>query len=225
MSDKETVAVVICAGGLSKRMGGVKKEYQKFDSNFSVLGAVIRAFVSVYSIKIIAIAIPPNDEDAACAALPREFLTASKPKLIFVTGGKTRQESVYNALCALVEHTPSYVLIHDGARPWVSVSLIEKTIEAAQKHGAAIPVLPLTDTPKEYENSFITRHLKRANTGIAQTPQGFKFTEILQAHEQAAQIDEEFTDDAEVWGRYCGQVAVVAGEMENRKITYRGDIG
>ena len=229
------VAVVICAAGSSKRMGGVKKEYLSLQTtnsthyplpttHYTVLGSVVSAFAVVPSVNVIAIAIPENDEEAACAALPPEYLSASKPKLIFVNGGDTRQASVYNALCTLEAYNPAYVLIHDGARPWVNVALIQNVIEAVQKYDAVIPVIPLTETPKEIDGGFITNHPKRANICLAQTPQAFKFLEILQAHKDALQADEEFTDDAEVWGRFCGKVAVIQGEAENRKITFQGDI-
>jgi len=72
---------------------------------------------------------------------------------------------------------------------------------------------------------FIKTHLKRKNTGVAQTPQAFKFPEILDAHKKAANVEtEEFTDDAEIWGRFCGQVAVIQGEPENKKITFPEDL-
>jgi len=220
------VAVVICAAGSSKRMGGVKKEYLSLQTinTHTVLGSVVRAFSAVPSVNVIAIAIPENDEETARAALPQEFLSASNPKLIFVNGGQTRQASVYNALCALEQCNPAFVLIHDGARPWVSTALIQNIIEAAKEHGAVIPVLSLTETPKETDGGFITHHPKRANICLAQTPQGFKFHEILQAHKKALQTNEEFTDDAEVWGKFCGKVAVIQGEAENRKITFQGDM-
>jgi 2-C-methyl-D-erythritol 4-phosphate cytidylyltransferase/2-C-methyl-D-erythritol 4-phosphate cytidylyltransferase/2-C-methyl-D-erythritol 2,4-cyclodiphosphate synthase len=227
-------------------MGGIKKEYQKLDSaeSLTVLGAAVRAFASVSSVKIIVIAVPPpscgeDTEAAAREALPHELLASAEPKIVFVNGGKTRRASVFNALSMLAAYGPRYVLIHDGARPWVSPSLIENIIEEVKKHGAVIPLLPLTDTPKECDAPLreskqdgetqavlITRHLKRANTGIAQTPQAFKFPEILRAHEKAAEVeDEEFTDDAEIWGRFCGSVAVIPGSPENRKITFPEDIG
>lgn len=224
----ESIAVVICAAGSSKRMGGVKKEYQKIDrishspQSLTVLGSAVKAFFGVESVKNICVAIPKNDEENARNVLQPDFLNSSE--LFFTEGGETRQASVYNALRALAQYNPELVLIHDGARPFVSSALINSVIDAAKKHGAAIPVLPLTDTPKEFEGDYITRHLKRANTGIAQTPQGFKFSEILIAHERAAQGNEEFTDDAEVWGKYCGSVAVVPGDAANRKITFQGDL-
>jgi len=229
-------AAVICAAGASARMGGVKKEYQKLKSGVTVLGSAVLAFASVPSVEIIVIAVRENTHEDARASLAPETLSAQKPKVLFVNGGESRRASVFNALSCLSQYNPGYVLIHDGARPWVTASLIKKTLENAKKYGAVIPLLPLTDTPKECGEDihgaedgkarevFITRHLKRANTGAAQTPQAFKFPEILHAHQKAAASGEEFTDDAEIWGRFCGQVAVISGDPENRKITFQGDI-
>jgi 2-C-methyl-D-erythritol 4-phosphate cytidylyltransferase len=216
-------------------MGGIKKEYQKLKgSSLTVLGSAVCAFADVPAVQTIVIAVPENGEDSARKALPPECLTGKKPEVLFVNGGSTRRASVFNALSFLSAHNPRYVLIHDGARPWVNSSLIEKVIVAVEKHGAVIPLLPLTDTPKECDapiqggerqDVFIKVHLKRANTGIAQTPQAFKFPEIFHAHEKAASfVNEEFTDDAEVWGRFCGPVAVIPGSPENRKITFQEDL-
>jgi 2-C-methyl-D-erythritol 4-phosphate cytidylyltransferase len=236
------IAVVICAAGASSRMKteGLpvrKKEYQRLSNGNTVLGTAVSTFARVPSVQVIVISIPENDEDAARAALPANLLTSGKPKLLFVTGGSTRCHSVFNALRLLADFSPDYALIHDGARPWVSPSLIENIITAVKKHNAVIPLLPLTDTPKECESPwekqtdndasavFIKTHLKRTNTGIAQTPQAFKFPEILDAHKQAVNVEtEEFTDDAEIWGRFCGQVAVIPGDPENRKITFPEDL-
>jgi 2-C-methyl-D-erythritol 4-phosphate cytidylyltransferase len=248
ITGSSAVAVVICAAGSSTRMGGVKKEYQKLQITdngfFTVLGSSVRAFAAVSSIDVIAIAIPENDEIAARKALPSEYSEASKPKILFVNGGNSRRASVFNALSVLNEYNLSgefntqYVLIHDGARPWLSTSLIEKLIKAVKIHNAVIPVLPLTDTPKVTvpktrtcgskvlgQPHFVKNHLKRANIGLAQTPQCFNFQKILRAHQKAAKTKNiEFTDDAEIWGRFCGKVAVIPGEHENRKITYREDL-
>jgi len=218
-------AAVICAAGASARMGGIKKEYQKLNSNTTVLGSAVLAFASVPSIELIIIAVCADTREEARAALAPGTLSAQRPKVLFVNGGESRRASVFNALSLLSQYSPCYVLIHDGARPWVTSELIHNTLESVKKHGAVIPLLGLTDTPKEYDSNFITRHLKRANTGTAQTPQGFKFPEIFYAHQKAAEIkDEEFTDDAEIWGRFYGPVAVIPGDPENRKITFREDI-
>ncbi|MCL2805562.1 MAG: 2-C-methyl-D-erythritol 4-phosphate cytidylyltransferase [Treponema sp.] len=220
-------AAVILAAGSSSRMGGIKKEFQLLKNNLTVLGSAVSAFFAAASVKIIVIVVPKDAEAAARSALAPELFSSDK-KIIFVIGGETRRASVYNALCALAPFNPCYVLIHDGARPWVSVPLIENIIGAVKKHGAVIPLLPVTDTPKEIDGGaegFIISHLKRANVGFAQTPQAFKYPEILQAHEKAAnKTDEEFTDDAEIWGRFIGQVAVIPGEQDNKKITFPEDL-
>jgi 2-C-methyl-D-erythritol 4-phosphate cytidylyltransferase len=214
-------------------MGGgansVKKEFRKLDSSpesLTLLGSSVSAFASVPSVEIIVIAVNKNAGTAARDAIPSGYLSAEKPKIVFVDGGATRRASVFNALRLLEDYNPCYVLIHDGARPFIKPALIENIIEAARKYDAVIPLLPLTDTPKEHEDGFIKTHLKRANTGIAQTPQGFKFPEILTAHTNAEKdMNEEFTDDAEIWGKFCGKVAVIPGDPENKKITYPEDLG
>jgi 2-C-methyl-D-erythritol 4-phosphate cytidylyltransferase len=125
------------------------------------------------------------------------------------------------------------VLIHDGCRPWISVSLIRAVMEAAPLYRAVIPALPLAETPKEIDAPegrplFISRHLRRSSVFAAQTPQAFSFAEICAAHEKAAEKERrgfEYTDDAEIWGEFCGRVAVIPGEAANRKITFPEDLG
>ena len=256
------IAAIITAAGSSRRMAGQKKEYLSLPSlsknkkPLTILGAAVSAFASCPQIGRIIIAIPQGDENAALASLPEELRPSGlfsgeahsgESRILFVTGGSTRRASVHNALLSLKAYNPSYVLIHDGARPWVKKSLIEKVINAAIQYGAVIPALPLTETPKELFSpltddyhtltdaggSFIKRHLKRNNLCTAQTPQCFKFPEILMAHEKAEESEKaalnagnnvEYTDDAEVWGEFIGKVAVIPGDKENRKITYPEDI-
>jgi 2-C-methyl-D-erythritol 4-phosphate cytidylyltransferase len=178
-----------------------------------------------------------NGKDTAQKALLPEIIKGEcNPALHFVDGGTTRQASVFNALSMITtwqNKQPDYVLIHDGARPWVSVSLIKRIIAELKKHQAVIPLLPLTETPKEIDEEwnntmFITRHLKRELVGVAQTPQGFAFPEIFAAHQQAAEYSkhshQEFTDDAEIWALFCGTVAAIPGDPKNRKITFLEDL-
>jgi len=225
--DVQPVAVVICAAGASSRMGGVKKEYQKLKNGATVLESAVCAFSAVLSVQIIVISVPENGEADARMALQSVNIKDEKPLILFTNGGNTRRESVFNALSVLAAFNPYYVLIHDGARPWVTSDLIEKIIAAVKKYGAVIPVVPITDTPKQLEyadqTAYIKNHLKRMNTAGAQTPQAFKFAEIHHAHEKAAEASEDFTDDAEIWGRFCGQVAVIPGDMNNKKITFPED--
>ena len=226
----------------------------------TVLGAVLSAFASCARIGPIVITVPPGAEEEARSSLPPELLRSAElcsgepcpgessvgqpqSRVFFVSGGRTRRASVHNALSLLELWQPSHVLIHDGARPWIKPELIESIIDAVVKFEAVIPALPLIETPKELrrkesaafpeEPAFIKRHLRRSELCAAQTPQGFKFPEILKAHEKAAEREEaawnageniEYTDDAEVWGEFIGQVAVISGDPENRKITFLKDI-
>ena len=228
MDAASCIAAVICAAGKSLRFSAEnKKEYFKLKEgeSLSVLGSSVSVFAAVAAVKTIVIAIPENDGQTVLETLPKDLLTSKEVKTLFVTGGASRQASVFNALSALVSYNPGYVLIHDGARPWITAPFIEEIIEKVKIHKAVIPLLELTDTPKEHDGTFITNHLKRANTGAAQTPQAFKFPEILHAHQKAAMIkDEEFTDDAEIWGRFCGKIAVTGGLPQNKKITFKEDL-
>ncbi|MDR0718455.1 MAG: 2-C-methyl-D-erythritol 2,4-cyclodiphosphate synthase [Treponema sp.] len=239
-------AALICAAGSSSRMGSgafrVKKEYCFFDPSFidnegkplTVLGAAVSSFAAFKQIKTIVITVPPRGgwgKEAAKAALP--VCLQNDRRIIFAGGSKTRRASVYNALKTLEEYMPQYVLIHDGARPWVSHALISRVMEAAEKSGAVIPAMPGVETPKEIDrptkakDPLIRRHLRRAQVVFAQTPQGFAFPEILRAHEKAAANESsgfEYTDDAEVWGQFAGAVTVIDGEKKNRKITFQEDL-
>ncbi|MDR2534991.1 MAG: 2-C-methyl-D-erythritol 4-phosphate cytidylyltransferase [Treponema sp.] len=236
------IAAVISAAGASRRMGGVKKEYCSLGSGYlddegkplTVLGAAVSAFAASSRIEIIVIVVPPNAETGEFAArksLPLRFLEHDRgPLILFVPGGKSRRLSVHHGLALLSAYLPDYVLIHDGARPWIDKDLIDRSIDEMLLRRAVIPYMPLIETPKEIDDQgFIRRHLKRSYLGTAQTPQGFAYPEILIAHERAAEreLQEhiEYTDDAEVWGEFIGPVAVIPGSPENRKITFPQDLG
>jgi len=227
-------------------MGGTKKEYRPLPGagdNLTVLGAAVSAFAAVPAIRTIIIAVPADPatgEAAARKALPPPLLAGgSVPPIHFVPGSATRRASVFNALSFLAAQDSAIncALIHDGARPFVSPALIQRVIDGVKEYRAVIPLMPLTETPKETNLPLngdypglvlIERHLKRAVIGAAQTPQGFDFPAIFEAHRQAAAQDdfthETFTDDAEVWAAFCGTVAAIPGESENRKITFPEDL-
>jgi 2-C-methyl-D-erythritol 4-phosphate cytidylyltransferase/2-C-methyl-D-erythritol 4-phosphate cytidylyltransferase/2-C-methyl-D-erythritol 2,4-cyclodiphosphate synthase len=244
-------SAIITAAGSSTRMresmGGLKKEYRilpeslgGYDSRgrpLTVLGAAVSAFAALGSVRYIVVTVPADPESgeyAARQALPPDLLEGrEEPRILFVPGGKTRQVSVHHALSLLAAYDPSYVLIHDGSRPWISVSLINAVMDAVPEYGAVIPVLPLTETPKEVEqvsphgavSGLIKGHLRRSSIFTAQTPQAFSFPAILEAHGKAAEREDfEYTDDAEIWGEFCGPVAVIPGEYANRKITFPADL-
>jgi 2-C-methyl-D-erythritol 4-phosphate cytidylyltransferase/2-C-methyl-D-erythritol 2,4-cyclodiphosphate synthase len=150
--------------------------------------------------------------------------------LIFVKGGDTRQESVLNALEFLADKAAddSIVLVHDGARPYISDDIIERVLGAVREHGAAAPCIPPVDTLKQVDplaaTQTISAHFDRSGLKAVQTPQGFQFAPFLDAHRKAACDGKSYTDDTEIWGRYVTPVLAVEGSVGNIKLTYPGDI-
>lgn len=138
-----------------------------------------------------------------------------------VNGGATRQASVRAGLEALAEHAPDIVLIHDAARAFVTDQVISRAIDAALITGAAIPVVPVTDTVKLVDASgAIEATPDRARLRIAQTPQAFRFDVILEAHRRAAREGrDDFTDDAAI-AEWAGlTVTTFEGDAANMKLT------
>ena len=154
---------------------------------------------------------------ASASPRPREGLRVAKA----VYGGATRQGSVHAGLEALSGDRPDIVLVHDAARPFTSAALVDRAIAAAEKTGAAIPALPVTDTVKLVDNdSLITATLDRSHLRTVQTPQAFAYSVLLDAHRRAATAGRsDFSDDAAL-AEWAGlKVAVFEGEARNAKMT------
>ncbi|MGI6701768.1 MAG: 2-C-methyl-D-erythritol 2,4-cyclodiphosphate synthase [Christensenellales bacterium] len=143
----------------------------------------------------------------------------SDKEILIVTGGNTRAESVLKAL-SLSES--EITLIHDAARPFVSVELIGLVINQAAKTGAAVPVVPLTDTVKRISNGVINHTIKRDEYGAAQTPQGFKTADLIKAYHMADELS--YTDDSGIYEKFIGAVTAIEGSPENVKITTEDDL-
>ena len=235
-------AVAIVAAGSSSRMGELgKKEYLPLNGG-SVLSETALVFLQTKLFSTVLVVHPKNGLAAAKKAFYKNPLVAELSKdlnVIFTPGGDTRQESVFNALKALekkspvspkssqANDSPRLVLIHDGARPFISQSLVKKTLAAALKYGAAVPALQPVETQKEMDSSSkIARHLKRSSLAAVQTPQGFLFFEILECHKKAKKEGKtDFTDDTEIWDNYSDKkTRVIPGEPGNIKITYPKDV-
>ena len=229
------ISIIITAAGSSTRIGGsIKKEYLPY-KNGTVLSVCAETFLNAFSsaegsnqkyeITDFIVTCPKGGAEKCCEALGT-LATAdgASPGIQIVEGSDTRQKSVYNGLLA-VKGEPDIVLIHDGARPFVSRKVIIDALEAAIEFGASVPGITPTDTQKEIDSEgFITRHLIRSNLTAVQTPQCFQFKKLLEAHGRAALDEREYTDDTEIWGAYCGRVRVIPGDVNNIKITYPGDL-
>ncbi len=198
-----------------------KKEYRCLEG-VPVLARSILPFLSDPRFSRMVVTVPPG-HIADAAGLLRPHVDISRIRI--VEGGATRQESVYLGLMALSDAPPSIVLIHDGARPWVTSALIDRVAAAAEAQGACVPIIEVAEAVKEAGDSgIILRHLRRHTLHFAQTPQGFSFGKILAAHEKARALRVGCVDDGEVYDQFAGPVAWVPGDPTNRKITYSYDL-
>ena len=230
------IAIIITAAGSSSRMGGsVKKEFLPLKDG-TVLSSCASAFLNTlsknYQITDFVITCRAGSEGEAKDAVK----SCAYDGFSFVTGGKSRQESVFKGLLEVEKNgsCPDIVMIHDGARPFVTEKIILEGVETALEFGASVPGLTPTDTQKEIdENGMIVRHLVRSRLAAVQTPQNFNFERLLEAHKKAALqveqlaaggIKKEFTDDTEIWGQFCGKVKVYEGDIKNIKITFPKDL-
>lgn len=208
------IAILIVAAGKGERAGGGSpKQYAPLLGK-PMLRRAAEAFADLPG-AVIQVMIGPGQETQFAKAMEGLGL---RP---FALGGATRQESVRLGLEALADAAPEFVLIHDAARPLVSRWLIGGVIAALEAGAdAAVPLLPVSDTLRKFEaGAWIT--VPRAGLMRAQTPQGFRFAKILQAHRQHA--GEEVTDDMALAELAGLEIAAVPGEETNMKVTTADD--
>jgi 2-C-methyl-D-erythritol 4-phosphate cytidylyltransferase / 2-C-methyl-D-erythritol 2,4-cyclodiphosphate synthase len=215
MAKSQRTAVVLVAAGRGLRAGaGGPKQYREI-GGVPVIYRAMEAFSRHADVFAVQPVVNPDDSAMFTAAVAG--LSHEAP----VNGGATRQASVLAGLEALARHKPDIVLIHDAARPFVSEGVITRAIDAASRTGAAIPVVPVTDTIKVTgENGNVEDTPDRARLRIAQTPQSFRFDVILEAHRRAAKDGRsDFTDDAAI-AEWAGlTVATFEGDVANMKLT------
>ena len=215
---RECIALVVGAGRGSRFGGDEPKQYALL-SGMPVIARTLAAFAKHPLITGVRAVIHPDDRDLYDQAL-KNFTT--EKLLQPVNGGKTRQESVRLGLQSLAGNSPQLVLIHDAARPFVSDDIIERVIESLAQNKGAIAAMPVNDTLKSSADGFVKGNVDRDGLWRAQTPQGFHFDDILQAHMNAANCAEQ-TDDAAVAEVGGMAVELVAGSEKNVKITTMDD--
>ncbi|WP_082773422.1 bifunctional 2-C-methyl-D-erythritol 4-phosphate cytidylyltransferase/2-C-methyl-D-erythritol 2,4-cyclodiphosphate synthase [Afipia birgiae] len=211
---KRTAAIIVAAGrGLRAGTGG-PKQYRSIGGK-TVLSRAMEPFCTHPDVFAVQPVRNPDDADIFDQAVCH--LKYQSP----VNGGATRQASVRAGLEALASEAPDIVLIHDAARAFVTDKVISRAIDAALITGAAIPVVPVTDTIKVVDaTGAIQATPERGNLRIAQTPQAFRFDAILEAHRRAAREGrDDFTDDAAI-AEWAGlTVATFEGDAANMKLT------
>lgn len=211
---KPFVTAVIVAAGNSTRMGGVNKQFLLIDG-VPVLIRTLSAFSESNMIDEIVIA--AREED-----IPKMYAMIKEYKVLKVTdivkGGKTRQESVFNAIRRSSPFS-EYFAIHDGARPLVTGKIIEDTVREAFLTGAAATGVKVKDTVKVVnEKGIITSTPDRNYLWAVHTPQVFERRLYLSAIDNVIN-SEMFTDDCKLLEEYGTEVKMVEGSYENIKIT------
>jgi 2-C-methyl-D-erythritol 4-phosphate cytidylyltransferase/2-C-methyl-D-erythritol 2,4-cyclodiphosphate synthase len=212
---KRTVALVVAAGSGLRFGSDVPKQYLPL-GGVPILRRAVEAFTGHPRIDAVQVVIGPGQGEACAAALAG--LALPPP----VTGGATRQASVRLGLEHLSADPPDRVLVHDGGRPLVPSVVIDRVLDALDGGGAAIAALPVTDTLKRAEGGTIGATVDRAGLWAAQTPQGFPFPALLDAHRRFA--DHPATDDASLFEAAGLPVALVPGDPDNIKVTMADDL-
>ena len=222
MTGRKTIAAFFVAAGRGERANTAgetaPKQYRPV-AGVPILARTINALLDHDSIDWVLPVIHP-DHGERFGALGMAHDRLLPPAL----GGTERQASVLAGLQALGPRKPDLVLIQDAARPFVNREIIQGVIDALAVHEAALPVVPVTDTIKRsVDGKTVTSTEDRATLFAAQTPQGFRFPQILSAHMRAARLPRPFTDDASI-AEWAGMtVALTPGSTTNMKVTNPGD--
>ncbi len=213
----EKVLAIIVAAGSSSRMKSGNKIFLELGGK-SVLGRTMEIFQNTELCDGIII-VTKAEYIGEVEKITQKY-GISKFKTV-VEGGKTRAESVLNGIAAA---DGEYLLIHDGARPLCSLSLVEKIIAEVKEYGAVIPAVPIKDTVKVIKDGFVESTPDRSTLFAVQTPQGFSKTLYLNALEVFEGDKDTLTDDSMLFESAGYRVKTVLGEYTNIKITTDEDI-
>jgi len=211
-----SVVALIVAAGRGHRFGGeMPKQYLKIGRN-SVIREAVSSFLDHPRIDGVRVVIHPDDEELYGDAV--SGLDLMTP----VYGGAERQDSVRKGLESLADNPPDHVLVHDAARPYVSGEMIDRILDSLGSAAGATLGIPVSDTLKRVVDGFVEATVDRAGLWRAQTPQGFRYADLMEAHAKTAHL--ALTDDAAVAEAAGMEVAIVDGDAGNVKITSPEDL-
>ena len=214
------ITAIILAGGKGRRMGSkISKQYIELKGK-PILYYTLTKFINCKDIDNIVLVLPKDEIDYCTKSILKKYsLKVDK----IVEGGKERQDSVYNALKEIKDS--DIVLIHDGARPFVSNRIIEEGIKFAELYGAAAPGVTPKDTIKIKDDCSFSKETPNRNTLVSiQTPQVFKLEIIKECHEKVKNDKIVVTDDTMVIEMYNNKVYLYDGDYTNIKVTTPEDL-
>lgn len=212
--------VIVLAAGQGKRMkAGKNKQFIELEGK-PVIIHTLSVFEADPWCKEIKLVINEKEKD-----IFKELLTHYPIQKVkeMVIGGEERQDSVYNGLTSL--QSAEIVLVHDGARPFISREVIHNLVEKASEDGAAIVGVPVKDTIKRVSAAGVVEEtVERSSLWSIQTPQAFRYPILKEAHEQAKTENYLGTDEASLVERINVPVHIVQGDYENFKLTTPEDL-
>ncbi len=203
------VTLILACAGKGER-AGFNKNKLLVDIDGTVLSRTLSAFESSNLIDDYVIVASPTDISYLKETLP--------PTYKIVEGGKTRTDSVKNALDQIDD---GIVLIHDGARPFVDTDIIARAIASVEKYGSALTVFPTRNTICKSDGKIVDNYLGKGELYSVQTPQAFFVKDIKKAYQMAG--DKVFNDDGEVYKTYIGDLHIIEGSAKNVKLTFKED--
>ncbi len=217
----KVTAIVPAAGSGLRMKGKVLKQFFLLDG-LPILVHTLKALELAPKIDEVILVVPESQISFCQTEIVNKYNLKKTSKVI--PGGAQRQDSVYEGLRVISPDT-DWVMVHDGVRPFVTQEMIESAIETAKeaKDGAVVAI-PMRDTPKEVSSDQITKTLDRQRLWLAQTPQVFRRSLFLRAHEEARSQGVYETDDAALVERLGGCVRIVLGSEENIKVTTPSDL-
>ena len=213
--------VVIVAAGTGSRMNmGINKQFIKLEGK-EIIAYTIEKFYNNSNIEDIVVVVKEDESEF----FKKEILDKYNFKNVKIAyGGKERQDSVYNGL-KLLDEKCDVLLIHDGARPFVSDKIIDKSIEEAKEHKAIVVGVPVKDTIKVIDNDKnIVDTPNRSVLWAVQTPQTFDYNILIDAYKDAFKNKFYGTDDAMLVERIGYKVKMLEGSYNNIKITTQEDL-
>ncbi len=216
------VAVIVAAGGSGTRMGGSRAKQYLPLGGIPLIVHVLRRFQECPLVGKILLVVPGGDIPFVREEILDKYEVAAIASV--TAGGRERQDSVRNGL-SLTGEGDGIVLVHDGARPFVTPALIEAVIRVAGETGAVCPGIPLRDTVKSAgDDGLVSKTLDRNRLWAVQTPQGFRREVLLEAFRRAGEDGFYGTDEASLVERTGRPVRIIRGAEENIKITTPEDL-
>ncbi len=221
---------ILLAAGLGRRLGaGANKGFVQIHGR-PLLSWSLETFARHPSIGELVVVVAPGSESRERCLTEALAPLGLQDRVILVEGGERRQDSSLRGIEALpsrlLDDPETIVLIHDAARPLVSAFLITRCLRAlAENPDAAgvLPALPVRETLKRVEESWIASTIDRTGLWGAQTPQIFRLGPLREAHEQALAEERTVTDDASLLEAVGHLLRIVPGDLENLKVTYPED--